>query len=298
MNEPRLSPCLWFRTEADAVADFYTSTFGGTIVRRAYYPDAENVGGYAPGDLLTVDFEIGGLEFTALNGGPEFGVNPSISFFIEVRDASEVDRLAAILLDGGETLMPVDAYPWSERYGWVQDRFGVSWQIMAAGDEALAIMPCLLFSGELAGRANDALEHYTDVFSATTGYMGRYGPEDGEREGWIGHATINLLGTRLALSDGDREHGHPFTEGVSLQVLCDTQEQIDHYWDALTADGGRESQCGWLVDRFGVSWQVSPADMAEWLASDDGEARARAFSAMLRMRRLDLSTLEAAYRGE
>jgi len=74
--------------------------------------------------------------------------------------------------------------------------------------------------------------------------------------------------------------------------------EIDRYWDALTAGGGRESQCGWLVDRFGVSWQISPANMAELLAGGDAAGRARAFSAMLQMRKLDLPTLEAAYRGE
>ncbi|QEE62222.1 VOC family protein [Salinibacterium sp. dk2585] len=298
MNEPRLSPCLWFRTEADAAAQFYTSTLGGSILRRSYYPDAENVGGYAPGDLLTVDFSIGGLEFTALNGGPEFRPNPSVSFMVEVEDADAVDRIAARLLDGGEALMPVDTYPWSTRYGWVQDRFGISWQLMATGQPRTTIMPTLLFSGDSAGRASEALEHYSQIFDTTAENVSRYGPEEGEREGWIGHASLALLGARLAVTDGDTGHGHPFSEAISLQVLCDTQEQIDRYWDALTAKGGRESQCGWLVDRFGVSWQVSPAVMAGWLASDDGAGRARAFRAMMQMRKLDLPSLEAAYRGE
>ncbi len=89
-----------------------------------------------------------------------------------------------------------------------------------------------------------------------------------------------------------------YTDAVSLEIRCDTQKELDHYWDRLLAGGGREVQCGWLIDRYGVRWQVTPHMLYDLARGDDPEAARRAFTAMMSMVKLDVATLEAAARGD
>lgn len=98
----------------------------------------------------------------------------------------------------------------------------------------------------------------------------------------------------IALNGGDQ---FPHSEAVSFQIPCRDQDEIDRYWDLLTADGGEESQCGWLKDKFGVSWQVTSPTMMNYLAGEDPEGSARATQAMLGMRKIDLAEMRAAYLG-
>lgn len=104
--------------------------------------------------------------------------------------------------------------------------------------------------------------------------------------------TFELFGRPFAALNGGPEFPH--SEAVSFQVGCDTQDEIDRVWNALIADGGAESQCGWCKDRFGVSWQVTPSDMGRLLGGGDPEASARAWAAMMQMRRIVIADLEAA----
>jgi predicted 3-demethylubiquinone-9 3-methyltransferase (glyoxalase superfamily) len=97
--------------------------------------------------------------------------------------------------------------------------------------------------------------------------------------------------------DGHGPHGFVFDEGLSLQIVCEDQRELDRYWDALVEGGGSHGPCGWLKDRFGVSWQVTPANMIEWITSKDGAARDRAFAAMMKMSKIDIATLDSAFRG-
>lgn len=128
----KIIPCIWVDDQAEKVAAFYVRTFpAGRIVATSRYPESrDNPSGRPRGSVLTVEFEVAGQRFTALNGGPIFVLNPSISFFVHVDEPAEADHLFAALADGGEVLMPLDSYPWSDRYGWVKDPFGVSWQVI------------------------------------------------------------------------------------------------------------------------------------------------------------------------
>ncbi len=157
----KITPCIWFDTQAEEAAKFYVSLFKDSkIITTTYYPKAaEEVSGKPAGSVLTVEFEIEGMRFTALNGGPIFKLS----------------------------------------------------------------------------------------------------------------------------------------EAVSFQIDCKDQEEVDYFWSKLTADGGEESQCGWLKDKFGVSWQVVPNILAELLSSDDKEAGERAMKAMLEMQKLDIAALQKAY---
>lgn len=293
-------PCLWFDDQAEAAADLYVSAFsGGRIVATSRYPESsDNPGGKPRGSILTVELELAGQRFTALNGGPIFTVNPSISFFVFVDTAEEADRLFSKLGDGGQALMPLGDYPWSKRYGWIQDRFGVSWQIMTGErpQTGTTIAACLMFSGSVHGKAEAALQSYVKIFkNARADAIERYAAGEGP-EHTVKHGRISIGGQTLIAMDSHVKHEFSFNEGVSLQVLCDNQRELDHYWEAL-AEGGEHGPCGWLKDRFGVSWQVVPKDIAEWFASRDTAARDRAFQAVMGMKKLDIATIRTAFEG-
>jgi predicted 3-demethylubiquinone-9 3-methyltransferase (glyoxalase superfamily) len=245
---------------------------------------------------MTVEFEIAGQQFTVLNGGPHFKVGPSISFFAQVDSTTEADLLFAALEEHGSVMMPIGTYPWSQRYGWVQDRFGVSWQVMARepGQSGAMIVPCLMFAGAVHGKAEEAMHAYARIFpGGRVDRVARYSAEEGP-EGSIKHGRCVLSGQDLIVMDSHIDHGLPFNEGVSLQVMCRSQEEIDQFWEALS-EGGEKGPCGWLKDRFGVSWQVVPNTIAEWMTSDNAAARDRAFEAMLKMKKPDMAALQAAF---
>lgn len=295
-----LVPCLWFDDQAESAAEFYTRTFpGGRINAKAHYPESsDNPSGKLRGSVMTVEFEISGQSFTALNGGPLFTINPSISFFVYVESAQEADRLYAALAEGGMALMPIDAYPWSERYAWVQDRFGVSWQIMTEqrSDGGATIAPCLMFAGAVHGKAAEAIRSYVKIFpDSGVDRLETYSPGEGP-SGTIKHGRFTLAHHDLVAMDSHVEHAFGFNEAVSLQVMCRDQAEIDRYWAAL-GEGGEPGPCGWLKDRFGISWQVVPTKLSEWLKSNDATVRDRAFKAMLAMHKPDLAALNAALRG-
>jgi predicted 3-demethylubiquinone-9 3-methyltransferase (glyoxalase superfamily) len=205
------------------------------------------------------------------------------------------------LSTGGKALMPLGKYPFSERYGWIQDRYGVSWQLILGdpkGDSRPPIVPSLMFVGTKAGQAEAAIGLYTSVFrDSQRGLVARYGPGQApDQEGTLMFADFRLLGQWFAAMDSAQDHRFDFNEAVSLLVSCDTQADIDYYWERLSAVPEAE-QCGWLKDKFGVSWQISPAVMEEMMARATPEQMRRLTRAFLPMKKLDLATLEAAYRG-
>lgn len=300
MPSPEIVPCIWFDDQAERAAELYVRTFpGGRITATSRYPAAvDNPSGRPRGSVLTVEVELAGRRFTLLNGGPIFTLNPSVSFFTHVEGAAEADRRFGALAEGGEVLMALGAYPWSERYGWVKDRFGVSWQVMAGRRPpgAAAIVPCLMFAGSQAGRAEEAMRAYAGIFpEGRVVGVERYGPGEGP-VGSVKHGRLTLAGQDLVAMDSHVAHGITFNEALSFQVMCGDQASVDRYWEALGA-GGAHGPCGWLKDRFGLSWQVVPASMAAWMAGQDSAGRDRAFAAMLKMGKLDAAALERAYRG-
>jgi len=300
MTSNQIVPCVWLDDQAEQAAAFYTRTFrGGRIAATSRYPEStDNPGGRPRGSVLTVEIELSGRRFTLLNGGPAFQLNPSISFFAHVDVSAEADRLFGALADGGQVLMPLDAYAWSERYGWVKDRFGVSWQVMAGRRPpgGAAIVPCLMFAGALHGRAEEAMRTYASIFpGGRIADVARYVAGEGQ-VGAVKHGRVVLAGQDLVAMDAHGTHGFTFNEALSLQVMCQDQATLDRYWSAL-AEGGVQGPCGWLKDRFGLSWQVVPASIARLLIGGDAAARDRAFAAMLTMGKLDIAALERAFAG-
>ena len=291
----KISPCLWFNGSAGDAAAAYTSLLPNS---RIVQTTRATTGLPIPaGEILLVDFEIDGQSMQALNGGPEFQVNPSISFFVQLQDEAEVRRIATALGEGGKFLMELGTYAWSGAYAWVQDRFGVSWQVMLVDKKpATTLVPCLMFAGAQNGRAFSAMEVWTSLFaSSRIDSVERYAEGEGPT-GTVKHGRFTLAGQPFVAMDSHMAHDVGFSEGVSLSILCDDQEEVDRLWAAL-CDGGAPSQCGWLQDRFGVSWQIVPRRMVELQDKGDDDANARMFQAMMPMARLDIAALEKAYWG-
>ncbi len=296
----KIVPCVWLDDQAEAAAELYTRTFpGGRVVATSRYPESfDNPGGRPRGSVLTVELELAGQRFTLLNGGPVFTLNPSISFFVHVDAPADADRLFAALADGGEALMPLDRYPWSERYGWVRDHFGVTWQVITGRREpgGARIVPCLMFVGAQHGRAEQAMRSLAGVFpGGRIGSIERYADGEGP-PGAVKHGRFTLAGQELVAMDSHGEHPFAFTEALSLQVMCADQAELDRYWELL-AEGGEHGPCGWLKDRFGLSWQVAPAAMERWMSGADPAARDQVFQAMLQMGKLEVGALERAFEG-
>ena len=300
----KIIPNLWFDRQAEEAAEFYASIFKNSRVERPILATRAGfeIHGVPEGTVLSVEFELEGQAFVAINGGPLFKFNPSISFLVACKTKKEVDALWGRLAEGGRALMELGDYPFSEWYGWTEDRYGLSWQVMAMGDRPIGqkITPTLMFVGGQYGRAEEAIQVYTSVFAHSgTGEILRYGEDDApDKAGTIKHAAFTLEGQAFAAMDSAHPHAFAFNEAVSLMVRCEAQKDIDYYWTKLVAGGGQESMCGWLKDRFGVSWQVAPAVLMEMLRDRDKAKVERVTNAFLKMRKLDIGELKKAFRGQ
>jgi len=276
-----IHPCLWFDGNAKAAADYYCSLFKNSKI--------------TIDTPMVVMFELNGKKFMGLNGGPMFTINPSISLFVLCESINETNELWNKLMEGGKILMPIDKYPWSDRYGWVQDRFGLTWQVSVVykeGDKQ-KITPSLIFTGNQFGKAEEAINLYTSVFdTSSTDMQIHHYPDGVANAGKVMFSEFKLNQYPLIAMDGPGEHSYTFNEAVSLVVNCETQEEIDFFWNKLTADGGQESMCGWLKDRFGVSWQIIPEILGNLMA--DPERSPRVVKAFLQMKKFDIEKLMLA----
>ncbi|MBP1767124.1 MAG: hypothetical protein H6P98_1239 [Candidatus Aminicenantes bacterium] len=295
---------LWFDSQAEEAAKFYTSLFKNSrIGKMTRYGKAGYEFHHQPeGRLMTIEFELEGQGFIGLNAGPVFKFTPAVSFLIACATKEEVDGLWEKLSAGGTALMELGEYPFSEKYGWTQDRYGLSWQVMFMGERKITqkITPTLMFVGAVCGRAEEAIRLFTSVFSRSkAGEILRYGKDElPDKEGTIKHAGFTLEGQEFAAMDSAYEHQFTFTEAISLVVRCDTQCEIDYYWEKLTQGGDPNAQvCGWLKDKFGLSWQVSPTVLEEMLQDPDKEKVERVTNAFLRMKKFDIGELKKAFEG-
>jgi predicted 3-demethylubiquinone-9 3-methyltransferase (glyoxalase superfamily) len=286
-------PHLWFDNEAKEAADFYTSIFRDSKVR-----DTATLHNTPSGSVDLVAVELAGQEFRLISAGPYFKFTPAVSFLVACNTKEEVDTLWGKLSAGGSTLMELGVYPFSERYGWTQDRFGLSWQIMfvGKGEVKQKITPTLMFVGKQCGKAEEALNFYTSVFHNTKlGHILRYGKGQApDKEGTIKYAEFTLEGEEFAAMDSAREHNFTFNEAISFIVPCHTQDEIDYYWGNLSADPKAE-QCGWLKDKFGLSWQIVPSIMDQMLTDKDPNKIARVTEAFLKMKKFDVAKLKEVY---
>lgn len=306
----KIIPHLWFDKEAKEAAQFYTSVFPESkITHSSVLRDTPS------GDCDIISFELWNHKFMSISAGPLFKFNPSISFIVNFDplffssspdpDKAAREKLDSVwnqLAEGGKALMEIGEYPFSKRYGWVTDKYGLSWQLMLTnpeGEPRPPIIPSLLFVKSKCGKAEEAINFYLSVFkNATAGALHRYpkGMEP-DKEGTVMFADFLLEDSWFAAMDSAHPHNFDFNEAVSLLVSCTDQAEIDYYWQKLSAVPESE-QCGWLKDKYGVSWQITPTTMEEVFANGSQEQIDRVTKAFMPMKKLDIATIKKAYEGK
>src|SRR5262245_57201407 len=196
----KITTHLWFDKEAKEAAEFYTSSFTDSKIK-----NTTTLADTPSGNVDIVTIDLAGQEFTLISAGPLFKFTPAVSFLVACSTKDEVDRLWAKLGDKGTALMELGEYPFSERYGWMQDKYGLSWQVMYFGDRKIEqkITPTLTFVGKQSGKAEEAIRSYQSVFrDSQIGDIFRYGKDElPDKEGTIKFADFTLEGRRFAAMD-------------------------------------------------------------------------------------------------
>lgn len=301
----KITPHLWFAKEAKEAAEFYVSLFENSKIT-----NITTLHNTPSGDCDVVSFELSGQNFMAISAGPLFKFNPSVSFHVKCKTKDEVDAMWNKFSEGGTVLMELGEYPFSEKYGWIQDKYGLSWQLIYVGESKIKqkITPVLMFVGDVCGKAEEAVNFYTSVFSALPrrdlasgghnaeiGHIFRYGKgEEPDKEGSLKYAAFTLENQEFGAMDSAHEHPFTFNEAISFMVHCETQQDLDYYWKKLSADPAAE-QCGWLKDKYGLSWQIVPNILGEMLADKDPKKVAKVTESFLAMKKFDIEKLKKAF---
>jgi predicted 3-demethylubiquinone-9 3-methyltransferase (glyoxalase superfamily) len=282
----KITPFLWFDHHTEEAIKLYTSLFpNSSITSTQRLPDEKH---------LTASFKLGSDHFMAIDGGPLFKFSPAISLFVSV-DSADLDSVWKNLLDSGTALMPLQQYPFSEKYGWVCDRYGVNWQIFSSPRRRIAT--ALMFTD---GRGDEAITFYTTLFpESRIEYINRHVPP-AVNGGTVKHAAVHLSGLELRVMDIESlpppEHAFSFNESISFLIDCKNQEEVDFYWGKLSAVPSAE-QCGWLKDKFGISWQVVPSIVKQLMSDPDTAKSSRVMEALRGMKKIDIEGLQRAYNG-
>lgn len=269
-------PCLWFNGNATDAVAHYCNIFREAAVLE-------------PSDLVST-FILSGTKFMALNGGPKYHVNESISYYVYCGNEDEVLRLYELLSANGKTLMPPAKYAWSPLYAWVEDRYGVNWQLDIDDIRSTQkIVPTLLFANQKMGWVKSAVTQYTSIFhNSKVLIKAPYPAESAAPAGSLLFAQFRVNELILNAMSSTLHHDFDFSPGNSFVVNCQNQEEIDYYWDAL-GEGGHYDMCGWLTDKFGISWQIVPENLGQLL--QNVENGANVMQALLKMQKIDSAKL-------
>ncbi|MCF8232735.1 MAG: VOC family protein [Bacteroidales bacterium] len=271
-------PCLWFNNEAAQAAAFYTSVFNQAEILK------ENE--------IVSTFQLSGTKFMALNGGPQYQKTPAVSYYVYCGSEQEIDRLYEVLSKEGTVMMPLDKYDWTKKFAWVADRYGVNWQLDIDDINApQKIVPSLLFANEKYKWVKKAITHYASIFPSSETLLEMPYPKEANRPGdTLLFAQFKLAGFIFNAMSSHIQHDFDFSPGNSFVVECETQQQIDHYWEKL-GEGGRFEVGGWLQDKFGVSWQIIPSVLPDLLM--DPEKGPEVATKAAKMKKLDIQKLKA-----
>jgi predicted 3-demethylubiquinone-9 3-methyltransferase (glyoxalase superfamily) len=300
-------PHLWFDTQADEAVEFYCSLFPKSkILSRSVVEDTPS------GNCDYLTFEIWGQKFEAISAGPQYQLNPSISMMVnfdplfyqeqenpQKAAKDELNKIWKRLIDGGEALMELGEYDFSPFYGWVKDRYGLTWQLILTdpgGDPRPPIMPSMLFVGNVCGKAEEAGSFYLNIFaSSEKGLLVKYpaGMEP-DKEDSVMFSDIKLGESWITLSDSAYDHKFQFNEALSFIISCKDQKEIDYFWNKLSAVSEAE-QCGWLKDKFGVSWQIVPEDLGRLMNDGNDNQKKAVTKALLKMKKMDLTELHRVF---
>ncbi|HEL1740826.1 TPA: VOC family protein [Streptococcus suis] len=283
-------PHLWYDTEAKEAVAFYVELFGGKIDWTYTITDTPS------GDSDLIQFQLGDMTLAAISAGPYFKLNESMSLMVNVASKDEVTRLYQALSEGGRILMPLGEYPFSPYYVWLEDRFGLSWQLSFAPDldKPYQFDICLLFSQEQVGLAQPMLDYYKDKLpQASVGQLSYYGEGEAAVEAAkLNYAELLVAGQKMIVMDHGYGGEASFNEAFSLMVYVDSQDELNFYYDLLSAVPEAE-MCGWVKDQFGISWQIVPRILMEAYDTASPEKVKAVNAAVMTMKRLDIAAIQA-----
>lgn len=295
--EQMIIPNMWLNGTADEAAQFYTEALPYTeVTGKVRYPE-EGLPEFQrqfAGTTMTADLSVDDCALMLINGDDSLSLTPAISFMLNFdvlewgtpeRVEQEIRKSWAKLTEGGTVRMELGSYPFARLYGWVEDRFGVNWQLNFLDPDGEArpfLVPQLMFTGAQP-RADKAVKYYIKVFKKALAhrlatYRGVVQKNPGVK-GALAYTDFVLGSQWLAALDGGDAHDFGFSGGVSLLVQAHGQEEIDALWDGLSAVPEAE-QCGWCQDKYGLTWQIVPDNMGELMA------RPGAYEHMMQMKKL------------
>lgn len=295
VSQQKIVPNIWSQAVAEEQAEFYASVFRDCSFEVTGRYPTEGLLDFQKemaGKPVTVDVTLAGTALTLINAGAEFTPNPTVNLMLNFdpvlyEDASEYqDSVFAALSEEGFVMMPLEKYPFSEKYAWVQDKYGVSWQLILTnpeGDPRPFVMPSLMFCGPAQNRCRDAVDTYIGLVpDSDWGNVAEYPEQSGPAPaGAIMFSEFRLAGQWFTAMDSGIEQPFAFSEGMSLMLLAKDQEEIDRYWETLSTVPEAE-KCGWCKDAFGLSWQVVPENMGELMSRPD------AYAHMMQMGKLEI----------
>ena len=284
MKAPLIYPMMWFNNQAVEAANWYCSIFDHSRILKI--------------NPSVISFEIEGFRLDGLNGGSLFSPSPGMSFFVQCDSEEEIEKKYTSLQEGGKLMIPLNTYPWAEKYAFFQDKFGVAWQLnlRSKKDASKKITASLLFVNQNNGKAEEAMDRYLSVFPEST-LLERsfYEENSNNKAGNVLFSKASISGFHLIAMDGPGENDFNFTEGNSFVVVCDGQSEVDHFWQKLIENGGEESRCGWLKDPFGLSWQIIPKQFFELLGAGTPSQSHKVMEVMLKMNKFIIKDLEIAF---
>ena len=309
MNKKQeIVPHLWFDTEAVEAAEFYCSLFPDSrILSRRLIEDTPS------GDCDSLSFIIWGQRFEAISAGPYFKLNPSISIMVnfdplffndqenpESAARNKINQIWEGLSEGGQPLMELGSYDFSPLYGWIKDRFGLTWQLILTdpgGEPRPPVMPSLLFTGNNCGKAEEAGDFYRSLFpSSESGLLVRYpAGMEFDKEGSVMFSDFKLGETWITAMDSGYRHEFQFNEAVSFILFCRDQSEIDYFWDSLSAVPEAE-QCGWLKDKYGLSWQIVPEVLNRMMDEGSASQKEAVTKAFLKMKKFNIEKLRSTFK--
>lgn len=285
-----ITPFLWFDKNLEEKTNYYKNIF----------PEFRQIGethviAETPNGRIEIgEFELFGRKLTFMAAGPEFKFNPSISLSVWLSDEKTLDEVWKKLVQEGEVMMEYQEYDFATKYGWCNDKFGFSWQVMLTDSEPVpSVSPHFMFTHENNGKAKEAIEFYTKLFpNSEILQIHTYGENPmNENPEHISHAEFKLGGELFFALESGQDHKFDFNESISMLITCQGQEEVDYYWNKLVSDGGEESQCGWCKDKYGISWQVVPEELGQAMSNPDPEKSKFATNAMMEMKKIIIKDL-------
>jgi predicted 3-demethylubiquinone-9 3-methyltransferase (glyoxalase superfamily) len=246
-------PCIWMNNNAKEAVSFYSTVFNKVTIT------SEN--------NFAIKATLENTNFLFLNGGNIYTPNSAVSYYYYANDLNATKASYHKFIDAGATIiMPFGAYPWSANYAFIIDHFGVSWQIEADSiNNNQKIVPTLLFANDKKTWVKKAITYYTEIFTnATILLEASHAPNAPIKAGSLLFAQIKLNSFIINAMSSTMNHNYDFGPGNSFVITCTNQEEIDYYWDKL-GQNGKYSQCGWLSDSLGISWQIVPHNLNELL---------------------------------